>query len=246
MLRTTFVTVLAVAALGAAGCGRRPGPSPLAREEALLMRQVQGLEALVAAAEAGTLTSPDWVQIGIDEALIAELVAAGLPQERVILDRARVRLERAEISLRGSVGLVTLHGRVSPPDDPATFAELTLSGALGQFAIEGGVLRARVELIGFDVRRAAAAGVDSDALRALLVGLGEEGLAAAGELVPPLELPVRLEDVVRFEGLDDGPVRVAPASLPLRVSVARAMALSGRLWIFLDVKAGPWQSEAAR
>jgi hypothetical protein len=71
-------------------------------EKALLERQIEGLRELVAAAQARTLLKSEQFLIGADEATVQGLIAATLPQERVIANRFRVRLERAEARFRSS------------------------------------------------------------------------------------------------------------------------------------------------
>jgi hypothetical protein len=46
---------------------------------------------------------------------------------------------------------------------------------------------------------------------------------------------------VGTDGFEEGPVSVRAGALPMRASVARVLALQGRLWVVLDVAAGPWR-----
>ncbi len=233
----------AVLALAAAAC-REGGPTPRARaEEALLKRQVEGLRSLIEAAERKQLFSADHLAIGVEEALVRELLAATLPQEKTIAGRARVRLEKADVSFRSVQSVVTVSGRVSSQSEPSTFADLTLTGGLDRIEVnpQTGKLVARVVLDDFEVQRAAAGGAESGFVRSAVESLGQQGLESLSELVPPIEIPVRLEQQIEMGGLGEGPVSVMPARLPLTAVVAQVLPLSGRLWVMIEVTAGPWQ-----
>jgi hypothetical protein len=230
-----------------AACGRGDEHGARLRaEKQLLERQIAGLKELVAAAEGGTLTKPEQLLVAADEATVQGLLAATLPQERVVADRFRVRLERATVQFRASQGLVLLSGRASFVDSPGSFVEVTLEGGLEDVKVReaSGTLVGRIAVYHLAVARASAAGADSSTMRALAEGLGRERLESLSALAPPLEIPIRLEESVAFKGFEDGPVSVRPGSLPVRASVARVLALSGRLWVVLDVGAGPWRAGA--
>ncbi len=228
------------------GCaGRDEQAARLRAERLLLERQVQGLRELIADAEAGMLTKPEQLLIGADEATVQGLLAATLPQERVIADRLLVRLESAAVQFRASQGVVLLKGRASFVDSRDSFVEVTLEGGLEDIEIRqaSGVLAGRVAVYHLSVARAATAGAENPAMRSLAQSLGRERPELLAALVPPLQIPIRLEESVAFKGFEEGPVSVRPGSLPVRASVARVLALAGRLWVVLDVGAGPWRRE---
>jgi hypothetical protein len=236
--------LLALAGL-AGGCRRDEARAARVRaEKALLERQIEGLRELIAAAETRTLLKAEQLLVGTDEATVQGLIAATLPQERVIANRFRVRLERAEARFRSSQGVVVLKGRASPLQSAGTFVDLTLEGGLDDVTIDqgSGTLVAKIGVYHFEVERAAAAGAEGPAIRALAEALGRERLDELSELVPPVEIPIRLEQSIAFDGLEEGPVSAGAGTLPVRASVARVLALAGRLWVVLDVGAGPWRS----
>jgi hypothetical protein len=216
----------------------------LIAEKRLLESQIAGLEQLIAAAEQKTLLGPQQLLVGADEATIQRLIAASLPQELVLAKQFRVRLLSAEARFRDSQGLVVLRGRASPLSAADTFVDVRLLGGLNDVAVrhDTGTLAARVAVYHLEVERAAAAGSEGAAIRALAEALGRERLDALSELVPPVEIPIRLEESLALEGFEEGPLSVPPGSLPMRVSVARVVALAGRLWVVLDVGAGPWSA----
>lgn len=219
-------------------------------EEALLRRQNQGLRELIADAEKGTLFSPEHLVVGVDEALARALLRAGLPQERTV-GRFRVRVEEADVRFRSTQSVVTLGGRVATAEDPETFVDLTLLGGLDRLEVDSATatLTARVVIDRFEVQRAEAGGSESAVAKSVIAGLAERGLSSLADLVPRLEIPVRLDHELNLTGFGDGPVSVRPARLPIQVAVARVLPLGGRLWVMLQVSAGPWTrraTEAAR
>jgi hypothetical protein len=76
----------------------------------------------------------------------------------------------------------------------------------------------------------------SDVLESIVGG----NLDSLSGLLPGLEIPVTLEESIPIAGLNAGVVQVKGGSLPLKVSLAEVIPIKERLWILLDVSAGPW------
>lgn len=232
-----------LATLVCAGCALEDPQAGRDRaEEARLAREIRGLHALVAAAEKGDLVRPDQVVIGVDESVVERLLSAGLPQQREVAGRFLVRVESVAVRFRHSRSVVELRGRVSAKAMPETFAELRLAGALHGVQIHpgSGRLTGDVILDELEVVRAAASGAESHTLEALLEDVGRERAESFAELLPPFEIPIRLEQTVRLNSFTEGPVSLAGGSVPIRLSVARLMPLQERLWVVLDATTGPW------
>lgn len=237
--------LVACAAL-AGGCrGERPEAIRARAEEARLALQIRGLQELVEAAERGDLLRPGQVLIAVGESVLQDLLAASLPQEREVAGRFRVRLEKVSVQFRASRSLVELRGRVSAKALPGTFADLRLVGGLHRVEIHpgSGLLTGELMLDEFEVVRAAASGSQSDALETLIEELGRERVETFAELLPPFEIPIKVEQDLHIAGFGDGPISVAGGRLPLRLSVVRLMPLAGRLWVVLDAASGPWTAE---
>jgi hypothetical protein len=64
---------------------------------------------------------------------------------------------------------------------------------------------------------------------------------AIEDAIPPVVLPVQLEPDIRIVGERMGPVTVKPGALPLRIEVSQVLPVGQRLWVLLDVHAGPWK-----
>ncbi len=74
--------------------------------------------------------------------------------------------------------------------------------------------------------------------------LVRDNLPAIERAIPAIEIPVGIEESVGTDHERMGPVTVKPGRLPLRITVARVVPVSGRLWILLDAAVGPWQRGA--
>lgn len=247
-VRRGLTVALAASLVVACGRGNSDEAARARREKAILDRQIPGLRELVALAEKGTLFSPDWLAIGIDEKLVQDLLAASLPQEQGIGERFKARVETAEVSFRGNQGLVTLRGRVGPREDPDTWADLTLMGGFDELKIDAGTgaLTARVGLYHFEVQRAAAGGMQIGLVGSVVEELGRQRLDSLRDLVPPLQIPVRLESGLTIPGMGEGAVQMEAGELPFQLDVTRVVPLRGRLWVLIKAKAGPWKATPAQ
>lgn len=235
-------TAVAGAALVLAACAPHDAPRRLVAQETVLRRQIEGLEGLLERAAQGRLVPDDELVIALSEKLVVDVARLALPREQVVAGRYRVRLETASVRFRDGVGSLRLDGRVSPADRPAedVFAELALFGLIDSAELlPGGRLRVLGTPTGFEVKRVGVFG-ETRVGRRLLETLAAEQLDALGGLAFPLEIPVQIEQALSLAGLGgSGPVRVRPASVPLKVSVARVVAHGERLWVSIAVSAAP-------
>lgn len=206
----------------------------------MLGRQTQELRRLLAVADQGALFSADQLAIGVKAELVRDLLQKSLPVETVVVEQFRVRLDEADVSFESGQSLVTLQGRVSPVRSAEAFADLTLLGGLHRFEVDprSGSLTAHFELDRVEIRRVEAGTLEQGLVQSVNESLGGRGLGALGEVVPPVEVPVRLDQAIDFGGFSEGIVFVPPGRLPLRVSVARLVPVAGRLWVLLEVSAG--------
>jgi hypothetical protein len=233
--------------LSSAGCPARPAqPRRILAEEALLRRQIADLSMLATRAEQGSLLPTDKLVVAVSEQLVKDVAQLALPREQIVAKNFRVRLERADVRLRDKHGSVRLEGRVTRVAAPGqmlgeqdVYAELAVLGLIDTVELDraSGVLRGRVEVIGFEVQRVALFG-DSETARLLLEEFGQQKLENLQTLARPLTIPVQLEQAIAFKGVQDGPVRLRPKSFPLSVSVADVAAHGERLWVTLAVESG--------
>ena len=258
MRRPCRMLLLAPLLAAMAGCGADREPQRFLARKAVLERQVEDLRRLVRAAEEGGLFPRDKLVVGVSEPLANELARLALPREQVVGGRYRVRLERAEVRFRDEHGAVRFHGKVGPSapggsggpaerGEPAFFADLALFGVVDTVDVDRatGVLRCNVSFVGFELKRFEAYG-ESETGRLLLEELGRQGLDALKALAFPIAIPVRLEQEIALSRVSrEGPVRLLPASLPLRLTVTDVAAHGGRLWVAVDVTARPPSKKAA-
>jgi hypothetical protein len=238
------------AALTLAACDDPEAPYRVVAEEENLTRQVEDLRGLVERAEKGTLVPRDGIVVSVSEALVQELIQLALPREDVLEERFWVRLEKAEAHFEDGHGAVRLEGRVEWLDDTFGFrgdvaADLTVLGRVEAVAADTkqGTLTARVVPYGFEIHRLRV-GEERPRTRRLMGILGRALPEALSTLSTRLTIPVAFERELRLEGLEAGPVRVAPATVPVRVAVREATAHGGRLWVVLEVDAGAWRRDA--
>jgi hypothetical protein len=221
-----------------AGCQHRE-PVQVTRDRAterFLLMQIEDLEKLVAKAEKGELVTTDKFAIGIAESAARELLNASLPREQMLGNRVRLRLETATPFFRGNNAALVFQARAQGKLTGAT-ARVELGGRLGNFRIENGTLLAGIELGHFKVLDSSLGDVAMDVLE----GLVRDNLDALSHLLPPLEIPVHLEQAIKVDGLTEGVVVARPGVLPLAVTLAEVIPVNERLWVLIDVKAGPWE-----
>jgi hypothetical protein len=232
----SLAIVLALGVL--AGCR---GESQARAEAAALRRQIRGFRQLLEDDDKGRLFPPDQLAIGVRQELVRDLLQRRLPLETTPLPALRVRLETAEITFEGGQSLVTLQGRVRALGVHDSYADLTFSGGLHAFEVDtaGGVLRARVELDRVDVRHVEGGPVERGLLESVNQTLRGRGLGAIGDVLPPVEMPIRLDQAADFPGISAGLLSVPARTLPMSVKVARVVPVAERLWIFLEVRTRP-------
>ena len=235
-------TALLLAAAVLTGCGDSgAGRARYHAREAVLRREIQGLKDVIAETEQGKPLLPEGhLVVAVHERLVGELLRAGLPQEADV-DRYRVRVERAEVSFRGKYSLVTLDGSVSVRGRPSLSGAIRVFGGLDRLELDPatGTLRARVGIDYVDVERAA--GLEDLLGGRMLEQVGEKGRETLRALLPPIEIPVRLEPNLSFDEVSQGPVAIQGARLPLQVTVSQVLALGGRLWVSLEARPGAFQ-----
>jgi hypothetical protein len=207
--------------------------------ETVLLSQLADLRKLVAKAESGELVTEDRIAIGITEETSTSLLQASLPQEKVIGDRVRVRIDTAKAFFNGNSAVLAFRATARTVRASAE-AHLELGGRLADFRIEKGRLTSRIELVHFKVLDSSLGDMASDVLENIIGG----NLDKLSPLLPGLEIPVQLEESIPIAGLREGVVTVKPGTLPLKMALAEVIPVNQRLWILLEVKAGPWIKEA--
>lgn len=235
-------TALVLLACVVAGCGGSPKPTRVVAREEELVRQIQDLRFLVERAEKGSLVPTDGLVVAVSERLALELVQLALPRNEVVQDRFRVRLEKADLRFGDRHAMVRLDGSVTWAEwtdlfDADVSLELTVFARIDAAPMEHarGMVAMKVVPVGFELHRLTL-GEESPTARRLAEGLAAALTGSLSALSFPISIPVALEPQLRSAGIETGPVRVKPASLPLRAVVKDVAAHGGRLWLSLQVE----------
>ena len=246
--RVSRRAALAVTAAGLlamlCGCGEDLAAGRRRVEARVLARQIENLREMKTALSAKRLVSEQWLAIVADEAAVRSVIEAGLPQEMTV-GRFRVLVHRAEVSFSSGSNRVRLNARVTDTRSPDRVADVVYQGGLDDIVVSGGKLTTRVLIDDIDVPQVQTGGDDASLLTMAADQLAGQNLERLQALIPPVAIPVKVEERIAVPGLGDGPVEVDPAEVPLNVKVARVIPLSGRLWVFLDVSVGAWRKTSA-
>jgi hypothetical protein len=241
MTKPAIAVALALLPALLASCRTETREAAEARaRKALYQKQIAQLETLVATARQSGVPR-DRLYIGVTEDVFREVVRATLPRVVRLGQRVRLRLETAEASFRYSTGVVQFEGRVESVEHPSLFLAVRLAGGLDRVDYAEGRLTTRIRVYYFEVLGSAL----GDIGKAVIEGLAREHMSAIENVVPPIEIPVRVEQGLTVAAFNEGPVSAGPGTLPFAASVARVITLNGRLWIGLDLRVGPWKREDA-
>src|SRR4030095_17030384 len=98
------------------------------------------------------LVRQDWLAVAIDESAVKTVIEAGLPQEGLVAERFRVRVERAEVSFRSGASLVRLRAHVVDEKTAGRQADVVYEGGLDDIEVSrDGRLRTRVLIDNVDL-----------------------------------------------------------------------------------------------
>src|SRR5262245_51751498 len=229
------VALLGVAAVAQQGC-RATNSAPRVAEQALLERQIQEMEELVARGRTGHVIPIDQGVIAIDQAALQHLIEAVLPYETTVADRYRVRVLGGRITCNDGLAFVQLNGRMSirgQPEDRA-YVDANLFGSLKGFELQPdeSVLRGHVDIIGFDIHRVKIFHGDHSAIKGLLRDLAVMRIDNFRQVDYAFDIPVSLVREIKLPAFISGTrVRVPEAHIPLKASVTAVAAVQGKLWI---------------
>ena len=227
-----------VLALVLSACGSRfEGGGDLRARKVVLKREVEGLRESVARLEKGQPILPlDDVAIAIDDTLLRDLITAQLPFEMDV-DRFHLSLTEVEAQFRGSP-IVRLRGVLSSKERPDLVAAVNVIGALEGIAVEeaSSTLRAKIAVDHIGIEKAAG-------LEQVLSGATMDEMARLVRLqladrLPPVQIPVKVQQSIDFPAVTSGPVRIDGARMPLQASVSHVLAGQGRLWVAVHFQPG--------
>ena len=235
LFRRALVPVLVLSAFACES--KFKGGGDLRAQKVVLKREVDGLREAVARLEKGQPILPiDDVAIAIDDTLVRDLIAAQLPFEMDV-DRFHVSLTEAEARFRGSP-VVRLRGALNLKERPDLAAVVNVIGALeehrrrpGQRHPEGPDRR-RPHRDREGGRHRAAAERRDDGRG------GPDGPPPDQGPLPPIQIPVKVQQSIDLPAVTTGPVRIDGATMPLQVAVSQVLAGQGLLWISVHFQPG--------
>ncbi len=235
LIRRALMPALAVCSF--ACTSRFEGGGDLRAQRVVLQREVDGIRAAVSRLERGeAMLPPDDVAIAIDDALVRDILAAQLPFE-ADLDRFHLTLQEAEVHFRGSP-VVRLRGSLVARKRPALAAAVAVIGALEDIRVDlaSSILRAKVAVDHVGIEKAA--GIESILSGATLDEVARIVRLQVKDKLPPIQIPVRVQQSIDLPAVTRGPVRIDGARMPLQVAVSQAVAGQGRLWIAIHFQPG--------
>jgi hypothetical protein len=225
-------------ALVMSACGSQfKGGGDLRAQKVVLKREVEGLREIVARLERGEELLPlDDVAISIDDVFVRDLVAAQLPFDMDV-DRFHLSLKEAEAQFRGSP-VVRLRGVLNLRKRPDLEAAVTVIGALVDSQVDpsSSALEAKIAVDHLGIEKAGG-------IEAILSGSTMDEVARLVRLqladqLPPIQIPVKVQQSIDLPAVTQGPVRIDGASMPLQVAVSQVVAGQGKLWIAVHFQPG--------
>lgn len=236
--RWPAVLQLALAAALAAACGPSDEEGLYRARKAELERRNRGLAELISEARQGSLLPPDRFMVGVDESLTRDLFESQLPLEQVVRGLVVVHLDRATFRFREKYGTVRIDGGIRFRGLPVPPVALGIQGGLDEVELdpETGVLRVRIAIDHVAVEQAA--GLEGLLGRGALNFLGGGARDLLAEAIPPLDVPVSIEQAIPVPALEEGGVSLPAVEVPLAVSVERVLAAGGKLWVIFAAEVG--------
>ncbi len=234
-IRWALVPALALSFLACKS--RFEGGGDLRAQRVVLQREVDGIRGVVSRLERGEPMLPlEDVAIAIDDGLVRDIIGAQLPFDADV-DRFHLTLKEAEVHFRGSP-VVRLRGSLVVRERPALAAAVTVVGALEDVHVDqdSSTLRAKVAVDHLGIEKAA--GIESILSGATLDEVARMVRLQVKDKLPPIQIPVKVQQSIDLPAVTHGPVRIDGARMPLQVAVSQVVAGQGRLWIAVHFQPG--------
>jgi hypothetical protein len=152
-------------------------------------------------------------------------------------EKFKVKLSEGKAVFQGSPA-IHLAGTIWPSEHPDIVGEVRILGALEDIRVEteGGTLRATLALDHVDLVQMG--GLEKYVPDGSLNELARRVRLALEPKLPPLQIPVTIEQAVELPTVTDGPVRIHGARMPLEIGVAEVFTGRGNLWVAIRVVPG--------
>jgi len=221
-----------------ASCGRGyEGGGDLRARKKLLEREVAGLRDAVGRLERHQPLIPEQdLAVAIDDTLLQGVIAAQLPFESEIGDY-QLKLEQAEVHFRGAP-TVSLRGRLKRQGNVDLEAIVNVVGALDSITVDStrGALTAKIVVDHIGIEKAA--GVETLLSGSTLDEVARMIRLQLADKLPPIQIPVKVQQSIELPAVTNGPVRIDGASMPIAANVSRVFAGQGRLWVAIHSARG--------
>ena len=237
MRAVTWSAALALAFV-VLGCGRGyEGGGDLRARKKVLEREVAGLRDAVGRLERHEPLLPEQdLAVAIDDTLLQGVIAAQLPFESEV-NEYQLKLEQAEVHFRGAP-TVSLRGRLKRKGNLELEAVVNVVGALDSITVDAarGALAAKIVVDHIGIEKAAG-------IEVLFSGSTMDEVARMIRLrladqLPPIQIPVKVQQSIELPAVTNGPVRIDGASMPIAANVSRVFAGQGRLWVAIHFQPG--------
>jgi hypothetical protein len=221
-----------------AGCSRGyEGGGDLRARKKVLEREVDSLRGAVARLERNEPILPAGdLAVAIDDTLLQSVIAAQLPFESKVKD-FQLTLDDAQLAFRGAP-TVRLRGRLKREGNLDLEAAVTVVGALDQITVDParGALAARIVVDHIGIEKAA--GVERLFSGETLDEVARMIRLQLADQLPPIQIPVMVQQSIELPAVTNGPVRIDGARMPIAVNVSQVLAGQGRLWVAIHFQPG--------
>lgn len=220
------------------GCGRGyEGGGDLRARKKVLEREVAGLRDAVGRLERHEALLPENdLAVAIDDTLLQGVITAQLPFESEV-GEYQLKLEQAEVHFRGAP-TVRLRGRLKRRGNLELEAVVTVVGALDSIAVDSarGALAAKIVVDHIGIEKAA--GVETLLRGSTLDEVARLIRLQLADRLPPIQIPIKVQQSIELPAVTKGPVRIDGASMPIAATVSRVFAGQGRLWVAIHFQPG--------
>ena len=229
---------LLMPALGVLGCGRGfEGGGELRAQKKVLEREVAGLREAVGRLERHEPLLPETdLAVAIDESLLRGLIAAQLPFEAEV-DAYQLTLEEAELQFRGAP-TVRLRGRLKRKGNVELEAVVNVVGALDRMAVDAARSTLAAKIVVDHIGIEKAAGIEAIFSGSTLDEVARMIRLQLADKLPPIQIPVKVQQSIELPAVTTGPVRLHGARMPIAANVSQVFAGQGRLWVAIHFQPG--------
>ncbi len=229
---------LLMPALGVLGCGRGfEGGGELRAQKKVLEREVAGLREAVGRLERHEPLLPETdLAVAIDESLLRGLIAAQLPFEAEV-DAYQLTLEEAELQFRGAP-TVRLRGRLKRKGNVELEAVVNVVGALDRMAVDAARSTLAAKIVVDHIGIEKAAGIEAIFSGSTLDEVARMIRLQLADKLPPIQIPVKVQQSIELPAVTTGPVRLHGARMPIAANVSQVFAGQRRLWVAIHFQPG--------